>query len=1480
MEMTKLKCKICGFEMEKWKNKKWICTNPDCSGIILIDIKPWYIQLSDDSSLWNDEILKKSPAIIAYEYNNLYKMLKKGEVSGIILKLKDNFEVIIKFSIMIILSDTFTDYSKKTLYKDVIYHLTRKLPSLGDWYNASQKIIKIGKIENANLKNILLDVNDIYKTHNIVNWRNVNIGHGAFSSVENEHFQNDLIDKIKILSNHFNRCSKDYTEMKFLLKYGKREFIPLVGYESLNNIKYSDCDLYFFSTLGKRKPLIPLIRNIDKGIFFFDSYIAQKKKTTYLNYIDGRKFSEINESINHLYKSVMKSINLIQTEGSAEEKIHSKRSEEAIEKILEPNVLIPFDFLRDKLEKNILDSKSGIHLLEMKNGMGKTTFVKMIDGLSYKNVKNSISPKAISKILLSDAIMCCAFYVNSVYSHSKLSFVQNITDTLRITENGDKLVGDIPTVDTNSPEAKAHMAALINDLFEAQKRNTATIDRLLFVIDGIDELPNTGNNSIFDLIPDKGQLNEGIHLLITCRTPDQTSEYTKSLLNKVNFDTSITINDDNEEYHSVLKNFVSDKIKSDDATTVEKIISMSDGKMLNLENVICAYLQIGQSIFEKVDGGIFNILFKLYGGHYYDEIFHLAAVIVAVPLPINIYDIAYLAGEEAVTFKIITYIGELKPILDIRHTSNGTLISITRPEVRDLVRSSEDVCKKIYSDWIEDLNEFVKENTSITETDSRLFLLKFLSICFVANEQRDIFVKSKIFPQCCKIVAMNIKSKNEWDYLLMNKLFSLLCCDIAPILSDFKDSKNFESIILIVENLSTTIQIYGGNVAENIKNLETVFKLIDEKNFDPTIKLNLTSKIGSMLAEIDKIDESEKYFEYAEKIREDIEKNSNTIKSSKKSALDKTKSNDTGKDTKNVANKISMIKDYFNQVVAAKNDLAYNKAVDYLTKAENLINSLDGSGYEKTKNFALLKNSILKTFGNIYKRSEPEKALRYLLDARKVLDSIKDEDVTFKGAKYDLLLNTGQVYRVLKDYEKAAQLYDEGIELIHSMQINGELYEAEYLVSFYLSRGNIEKDLENYKESIKFYSKALEIADKELKEGRHINSTMYASVKVSLAKAQEKLNDDEEAHNLLDSINIDDINFNRTIHSRPSYVTEDKTIDDDIFDDDEYNNILNDILNDDEYNDILDDDEYNNDEYSNDEHNDDGGSDNNEYEDKIAAEPSTSEVKNDVNDNHKNPRAEESFKTGMQYVKSREYEKAIKYFEDAADDNHIEALYNLGFMYHNGYGVTKDEKKALKFLKKAGYAGNVDAASYLGAIFSSKKDYKQSMKWLLKAAELGDVDSMKFVMMMYNSGVGVKKNIKEAFKWLLKAAESGDVECMHDLAATYYNGFMKVDVDVKKSIEWYKKAAKKGYALSMFNLGWIYHEGFHNQHNYAEAMKWYLKAAEAGNSDAMNNIGQMYRYGDGVKKDYEVAFDWYKKAAELGNDKAIRNLDELCVEFF
>lgn len=140
----------------------------------------------------------------------------------------------------------------------------------------------------------------------------------------------------------------------------------------------------------------------------------------------------------------------------------------------------------------------------------------------------------------------------------------------------------------------------------------------------------------------------------------------------------------------------------------------------------------------------------------------------------------------------------------------------------------------------------------------------------------------------------------------------------------------------------------------------------------------------------------------------------------------------------------------------------------------------------------------------------------------------------------------------------------------------------------------------------------------------------------------------------------------------------------------------------------------------------------------------------------------------------KDAKKAIEWFIKAANQNLVEAQYNIGYMYENGVGVAKNEKLAYE--------------------------------WYVKAALLGDEIAQKNLGVMYAKGKGVEKDVKLACEWLTKAAYQGEPTAQSYLGLMYTDGLMGCDIDTKIAHEWLKKSAAQENEIAKFILSCKYSE--------------------------------------------------------------------------
>ena len=132
-----------------------------------------------------------------------------------------------------------------------------------------------------------------------------------------------------------------------------------------------------------------------------------------------------------------------------------------------------------------------------------------------------------------------------------------------------------------------------------------------------------------------------------------------------------------------------------------------------------------------------------------------------------------------------------------------------------------------------------------------------------------------------------------------------------------------------------------------------------------------------------------------------------------------------------------------------------------------------------------------------------------------------------------------------------------------------------------------------------------------------------------------------------------------------------------------------------------------------------------------------------------------------------DYNKAVKWYRKAAEQEFAPAQTNLGWMYENGWGVSQDYSEAVKWFRKAAEQGNARGQSCLGWMYKNgygvSQDYSEAVKWYRKSAEQGNDVGQTNLGLMYHNGTGVQRNLSEAIKWFRKAAQQGNETAQNNL---------------------------------------------------------------------------------------------------------------------
>lgn len=260
-----------------------------------------------------------------------------------------------------------------------------------------------------------------------------------------------------------------------------------------------------------------------------------------------------------------------------------------------------------------------------------------------------------------------------------------------------------------------------------------------------------------------------------------------------------------------------------------------------------------------------------------------------------------------------------------------------------------------------------------------------------------------------------------------------------------------------------------------------------------------------------------------------------------------------------------------------------------------------------------------------------------------------------------------------------------------------------------------------------------------------------------------------------------------------------------------------------------------------------------------------------------------------------DYQKALYWYEKAANENNPDGLYKLALSYETGKIRKADYNLLFKYLQKAAEAGNSLAMVRLGELYETgerlKFDTIQSFYWFEKALNSGNSDMQKKL----NSYQGIssiekdwldlvmdkyqwdEENLEASYNRILEGANQDDPDAQYIIGYCYFSGiYVEPDLDIAK--EWFTKSASNGNEESKKIID-DWESIVASQRNPLDDYNWddsdeegsvqrVLQAAEQGDAQAQYILGFCYLEGRGVEKDVDVAHSWFEKAANNGYSEA------------
>lgn len=77
------------------------------------------------------------------------------------------------------------------------------------------------------------------------------------------------------------------------------------------------------------------------------------------------------------------------------------------------------------------------------------------------------------------------------------------------------------------------------------------------------------------------------------------------------------------------------------------------------------------------------------------------------------------------------------------------------------------------------------------------------------------------------------------------------------------------------------------------------------------------------------------------------------------------------------------------------------------------------------------------------------------------------------------------------------------------------------------------------------------------------------------------------------------------------------------------------------------------------------------------------------------------YQEGVQLYANGKYTEAMEQFQKAAAQGDPKAIYFVGFLHHNGYGVPRDDAEAIKWMRRSADMNHYESQYYMGKLSES-----------------------------------------------------------------------------------------------------------------------------------------------------------------------------------
>jgi TPR repeat protein len=257
----------------------------------------------------------------------------------------------------------------------------------------------------------------------------------------------------------------------------------------------------------------------------------------------------------------------------------------------------------------------------------------------------------------------------------------------------------------------------------------------------------------------------------------------------------------------------------------------------------------------------------------------------------------------------------------------------------------------------------------------------------------------------------------------------------------------------------------------------------------------------------------------------------------------------------------------------------------------------------------------------------------------------------------------------------------------------------------------------------------------------------------------------------------------------------------------------------------------------------------------VPEEPTEKKVKRGTEEH--GSRGNEDLKTRANVILKQNCSKALFFFEKAAEKGYYGAQYNLGEMYHYGFGVKVDLGRARELYDKAA-TGNEKYANIIGMLYHCEGELHDISKAVECYEKSGKCVDPIIPGIRYLFGTGVQKDYKKAIEILTSHPQG--IHSLFYLGFAYYNGPDDIR-DYRRAFRLFQKVVE----LDPFDRHKMIFGRFKNNskcETLNEEYSFTIEPDSVFQGEAYYYLGIMYTKGQGTTQNKREAKKCFSKSPQ------------------